>query len=107
MTTRPTPSHHDIERVKFALACGGWMKGREITRRYGIPNRLIRAVAEATGEIISGQRGYRLVKFASAEEIRSSIADLRSRCRHLEARAQRLERHIVPTIEDLFARAGE
>lgn len=95
--TTPNLSHHDIERVRFALASGGWLKGREISKRFGIPGRLIRAVAEQTGEIISGQRGYRLVKFASAEEIRECIADLRSRAWHLEQRAAKYERHLLPS----------
>ena len=59
------PSDTDIERVKFALAGGYWIKGRDISKRYGIPYRNIRAVAEKTGDVISGQNGYRLASHAT------------------------------------------
>ena len=54
--------------------------------------RMIRAVcAEKPDYFLSSQKGYKLVKYATDEEIGISIADLRSRIRHLEDRAGALE----------------
>lgn len=89
------PSDTDIERVKFALAGGYWIKGRDISKRYGIPYRNIRAVAEKTGDVISGQNGYRLASHATTAEIRRAIADLRSRSSRIADRALKLERHLT------------
>ena len=93
--TRGKPSDSDIERVKCALAGGYWIKGRDISMRYGIPYRNIRAVAEKTGDVISGQNGYRLASHATTAEIHRAIADLRSRSNRIAERAIKIERHLT------------
>lgn len=54
--------------------------------------RMIRAVcAEKPEHFLSSQKGYKLVKYATDEELDIAIADLRSRIRHLDDRAGALE----------------
>lgn len=95
MKGKPTINQPDIDRVLRALAHGQWMKGREVTRLHGIPFRKIRAVAEQTGEIISGQKGYKLTRYATPEERNACIADLESRANHMRARAMLIRRYAV------------
>lgn len=84
----------DIDLVMVALRHGKWIKGRQIAKYFKIPNRKIRAVAEATGDIISGPKGYRLAAEATDEEIRHAYNDLMSRSRRIAERAQRMAKHI-------------
>ena len=86
---KPQLRREHVHEVKRALSAGHWLKGREIEARSRIPTRLIRAVAEDTGQVISGPNGYKLIACASNEEIELAIADLESRIKHLQARADR------------------
>ena len=90
---RPSkPTQDDIHRLTMALSPGHWIKGRDLQRNLGFPTRMIRAVAEATGEVISGELGYKLTTRASSVEIEIARADLLSRARHIDARARKLQR---------------
>lgn len=101
MNSRPTVDEAARDRVLTALAGGRWIKARELSARFGIPSRLIRAVAEETGDVISGQRGYKLARHATPKEIEAAIADLESRVLHLSARANRHRRYLVPDRKDM------
>ena len=71
-----------------ALAKGEWLKAREID----MPARMIRAVCAAyPNHFLSTQAGYKRVNDASEDEIENAIADLRSRCDHMQRRADSLE----------------
>ncbi len=70
------------------LAGKGFRKAKEID----MPNRLIRAVCtEYPSHFLSTQQGYKLTSEASVNEIEVAIADLKSRCRHMQNRANALE----------------
>lgn len=102
--TQVRPSPADVHQVKQALASGRWIKSRYLVS-LGIEKRKIRAVAQATGDVISGQQGYKLTSCASHQEIETAVADLRSRSNQIAARATRLEsRHlsIDAMTSDLF-----
>ena len=103
MKHKATPD--DIFRVMAALQGGFWRKGRHIVLLDRIPARKIRAVAECTGDIISGQQGYKLLSAATPDEISAAIADLRSRARHIDNRADLIESQFnaYPITGDLFA----
>lgn len=84
------PKVHPIqgEVLAWYLEDGQWHKGRTLQMRH----RTIRAVCAAEpGRFMSGQLGYKLVKFATIPEIDRSVADLRSRIAHLRERADALE----------------
>ena len=71
------------------LSDGKWHKSKDIPMNH----RMIRACCEAKPEhFLSGQKGYKLVRYASDAELQHAIADLRSRVKHLNARADSLER---------------
>lgn len=94
MKTKPRVKPHEAERVLSGLSHGHWEKGRSLANRLRIPGRTIRAVAEQTGEIISGQKGYKLACEATNDELTAAQADLLSRSRHLQARADLIQRHL-------------
>ena len=73
----------------FRLLKGkGFRKGREIQMQP----RLIRAICTDYPEhFLSTQSGYKLVEDATRPEIQNAVADLRSRCKHMERRASALE----------------
>ena len=53
-----------------ALAGGGWLNAMKLKVLTGLSDRQLRAAANASdGQIISGQKGYRLTREATLEEI--------------------------------------
>lgn len=75
---------------------GGWARAEELVAaagREGDGERWVRELASASEWVISGQRGYRHVTRATAEEIRHFVNQIRSRARKLEGRAQRVLRN--------------
>lgn len=103
---KPKVRPDDIEAVKNALKWGFWMKGRVIRQHYGITTRKVRAVAEATGDIISSQAGYKLASAATEEELRIAIADLESRARHMLDRAAKHQYYLDLKIDDDARQGG-
>ena len=75
-----------------------WMTAADLALTF-FPNppprfeRNLRAWANASGKIISGQKGYRAMEHASPEEIHHAIAWLESQSRQMAERAVRLRRH--------------
>lgn len=105
---KPKVRPDDVERVKHALRQGFWIKGRVLHDIYGIPTRTIRAVAEKTGDIISGQRGYKLAEAATVEELQSAINDLCSRSNHMLDRADRHNEHLMARLaSEISKQQGE
>lgn len=76
------------ERVMSRLADGRWHTAKDIIGATGVSDRIIREVAERSdGEIIPGQKGYRLTRFATATEARRAESWLQSQGRKMIARA--------------------
>ena len=85
---RPKAKARDAVHLRSLLSDGRWHKGREINMNH----RMIRAVCAAYPDhFISSQRGYKLLSSATANELETAIADLRSRIKHLAARADAVE----------------
>lgn len=85
---KPKVSTEQCELLAWSLGDGQWHKGRTLRMKH----RTIRAVCAAEPKtFMSGQRGYKLVKFATIPEMDRSVADLRSRIAHLRKRADALE----------------
>lgn len=89
--------------VDMALFGPGWRTSRELRERFGISPRIVRAVSEEFGEIISSHRGYKLARFATVEEIRRAHESLTSRARHILDHARRL--HLL--LGEKLAEQGE
>ena len=97
MTPRSTPSAlpfmhvavaHATERYRVmqALSDGRWHTASSL--RAVVAERTMREIAEQSdGEIISGQKGYRLTQYATATECRHAEAWLQSQGRKMIARA--------------------
>ena len=89
----PSPAHRlaaDLARLVAILdEAGRWLHADEIRRlEPRLCARRVRQLAEAAeGEIIScTSRGYRLTRHATPDEVRHSLADLRSRAKKLLSR---------------------
>ena len=70
------------------------LKGRGFRKAHQIDmeSRKIRAIcAEYPQHFLSTQRGYKLVKESSTNEIENAIADLLSRCHKIGGRAHALQ----------------
>ena len=78
----------DAVKLWNLLDTGKFAKAREID----MPSRMIRAVCnEYPNHFLSTQAGYKRVNDATEDEIENAIADLRSRCGHMNRRADALE----------------
>lgn len=76
----------------MCLSDGRWHLRKDIN----MENRLVRACcAEKPDHFLSGQSGYKLVRYSSDEEITRAVADLRSRSAHTTARAAALEKAML------------
>lgn len=85
---KPNPKREHARELWRHLRGRGFVRGKDIPMN----SRMIRAVCQEYPEhFLSTQQGYALVCEASEDEIRNAIADLRSRCAHMERRAAALE----------------
>lgn len=73
------------------LSRGQWVKGDRLAHETGVNRRLIRAMAEETGCLISGQNGYKRTDLGTADELEHALNDYRSRANKLNARAGKTE----------------
>jgi hypothetical protein len=73
---------------------GAWMTRRDIqlTTRGLVGDRDIRALASASDQIISGQKGYRHIQNASPEEIHHASAWLVSQGKKMIQRGMAIQR---------------
>ena len=86
---KPRANHEQCEHLAFLLNDGQWHFCRELEKRMN--GRMVRAACEQEpGRFMSSQRGYRLVKFGTIDEIDGAIADLLSRSTCLKRRAEGL-----------------
>lgn len=88
----PEISEEDISALMKALdEAGGWMKAREFPAPWN--ERRLRAVANASGgRVISGQRGYKLTRLATIEEVQHAAAWLRHQAHEMQRRAMEIDR---------------
>lgn len=91
----------DYQKLTAALSGGDWLKARDIRLRTGLAPRTIRAMAERHGDALIGTgNGYRLVAFASVEELEQAHRSLISRAKKLFARASALKRARPPSNDN-------
>ena len=89
---KPTPRVEECRKLWSLIDDGKWHKARTIAMN----SRMIRAICSAKPDhFLSTQKGYKLVKFATDSEIEIAVADLRSRMKHLNARASSLEHELL------------
>jgi hypothetical protein len=89
---KPNIDKQHKRRLWIALSDGQW----HLRKNINMENRMIRAVCQAEpDQFLSSQKGYKLVRYASDEEINESIADLMSRAKHMSERARGLERALT------------
>ena len=82
-----------LDELRALLEERGWLTASQISAATGWNDRVIRQLAEASrGEIMSGQKGYRLTREASADERDHSAAWLESQARKMLVRAHRIRR---------------
>ena len=85
---KPKVKREHCARLWHILSDGQFHKAKDIPMN----SRMIRAVcSEKPDHFLSTQQGYKLVKYATADEIENAIADLRSRIKHIERRAHALD----------------
>lgn len=82
--------------IAYLEHCQDWVLAYDIS--YFTPRQL-RAMAQALdGQIISGNRGYKLTKKATIEEIRACSDRLKSQAKEMTARAIQIDRVYHATI---------
>lgn len=85
---KPSIHREDALNLWHLLRGRGWQMRREIPMNA----RKIRAVcSEYPEHFLSTQKGYKVVREATNDEIEEAIADLRSRIRHMSRRADALD----------------
>lgn len=74
---------------------GDWMRAKELATASEdrLDERDVRSLAEASSAVISGQKGYKHLDRATAEEIAHFIAWMESQGRKMIGRAERIRRH--------------
>lgn len=88
---RPPVTSSDVAPLLAYLSGKGWVKARSMADRWS--DRQLRELAHASqGQIIGGNRGYRLTLEASAEELNEATGRLRSQIRDMGQRVLEIER---------------
>ena len=99
-TALPFAAKSDRSRALVApmlgyLAGRGWVKSRELEQRFGVSDRVVRAVAAMSdGQIISGQKGYALLSDATVREANHAADWLLHQAKEMTERAYRIRRAI-------------
>ena len=92
--TPPPSGSGELRTVLTELRAGDWLTARELTRRTGYSDRMLRSIAnERDGRIISGQSGYKLTRQATLDEINHAADWLLSQARKMKERAFAIQRH--------------
>lgn len=83
-----------MDRFLESLQDGQWHKGSDLATRLHTSDRVIRLMAsDSGGRVLSGQKGYRLTRFASLDEITHAENWLRSQARQMLKRSLEIRRH--------------
>lgn len=91
-----SPADPKIEWMESTLlAVGEWMSASELSVASGgrLDDRSVRALAGASDNVVSGQRGYKHIRRATTEEIDHAAAWLESQSRKMADRATRIRRN--------------
>lgn len=90
----PAVDEADLALFVFLLCdAPDWIKARDLCPLMNCDDRKLRAIASASrGTIISGNRGYRLTRLATIQEIDHCTAQLRSQADSMTARALQIAR---------------
>lgn len=93
LTFSASKARPDPARLMQFLRGREWTTAREIFNRSGITDRQARSLAAASeGQIISGQRGYKLTQEATIEEVQHAAGWLRSQANEMTHRALEIDR---------------
>lgn len=89
--------HHrvslDVDRLRQWLIGRGWRKAKEISVALYFNERYSRRLAsDSSGEIISGQCGYKLTCESTMEEVQHSVNFLRSQADQMRERSMAIDR---------------
>lgn len=81
----------------FLLARRGWITATQYLRQTGVnetdsAKRQLRALAESSQCIISGQKGYRHIRNATAEEIQHFVRWMERQAKKMITRAEAVRR---------------
>ena len=94
----PDVSKYQVETMIAALRGKGWQTSKELGARKESDKRILRAIAEESeGQIISGQKGYKLTIEATLEEI-ASTGWLKSQGKKMIARWIAIQRVAHPIV---------
>lgn len=83
---------------KYLRESGGWMTAAVLAAAAGRPitdegRRWVRMLAEASSWVISGQKGYKHLQNATAEEVSHFVNWMESQGKKMIARAERARRN--------------
>ena len=104
--TEATANELQIRVLMSALAGRGWLTAKQLQPLTGLSDRQLRAAANASaGQILGGQKGYRLTTQASQEEVSHTTRWLSHQAREMESRAQNICRIWNNQIAKEFVKA--
>lgn len=93
------PDHPNVRLLVRTLTdAPDWLFAADIIEKWGLPDsehnrRMIRALAEAASpEALSGQRGYRWIGHATAEEVNHAAGWLEAQAKKMSDRACAIRR---------------
>lgn len=92
----PEPADPNVAWLERTLTVvGDWMLAKELANASGgrLSDRDVRLLAEGSDCVISGQRGYKHLDRATAEEISRFVAWMESQGKKMIGRAERIRRH--------------
>lgn len=82
-----------LDRMLSILSDGSWVKGKYLCAVLHTNERIVRRIADlSAGQIISSDQGYRLIRYASLDEIEHAQARLLSQAKKMQERALQYER---------------
>lgn len=82
-----------MDRFLEQLSDGQWHRAKELSWSLHTSDRVIRMMAEkSAGRVISGQEGYRLLRYATNDEIDHAEAWLLSQANRMRERALEIRR---------------
>ena len=91
MKGKPTPTDEQARKLWRLLSDGNWHKAKSLAPHMG-GNRIIRAICQQRPEhFCSTQHGYKLVRYATDDELMNARNDLSSRCKKMQARAETID----------------
>lgn len=89
---------HVVWLESYLLECGNWMTANALALLVGRPEgeesrRWVRSLAQVSDWVISGQKGYKHVKHATAEEVNHFVAWMESQATRMAKRAERMRKN--------------